>query len=1502
MKLGISRRYPTAEHAIENYIAHAINVCFSSQYSPDERSSILGDSCVSESGLGRHSFGGSPTVVRQFPEAQSKRSRTTPEQVSKRSRTSVEGYPNKPRTGTEEIASKYQARSRGEANNKYRNGKEITENKQTKTRAEAESCVETSRAEARDLIEIGKGEAREVACSDKLLTNFAPTSNFLRVGFELASNFLRVKQDENSKPTRIKLDKKPKYGRIRSEERGNKVGGRAGVIEDRLFSNSGQLRTVFVPASENIRPAKYPLITFQLPFLGQPMCTGCAGGVQRMGDVRSRLEASTNPVPRMYCLGTVSSRGRYRKGTGSVLRSYWRATKEVLRRYWKGTGICKFGVPSGREASGSSLEGASSKLKFYLGSALSQISSFKPLKFLSQVFTHTERDDSLNHLKYNLNLTQGVGEGVGNKAIGCLIGATRFSIVPILLLLLTFASLVSQAQSKQSYVLQGTVVSAVDKKPLQGVSLRVEAENIKISTKNDGTFSIPVAHRKGKVKFTNVGYKTEEQEYTSGVVLSVQLNASDNQLEEVEVVSTGFQKIPKERATGSFEFVDNKLFNRKVSTDFVSRLEDVVPGITSRKVSNNRGDLLNVHVRGISTLGSEGWPLVVVDGVPYDNKGADVGIGAFNNINPNDIESVTVLKDAAASSIWGAQSGNGVIVVTTKRGKFNERTQLSFNSNISIKAKPDLYYYPQMNTSDYIGAQQYLFDQGKYNSWFTDRFYNPQPALWHMYNRKNGNLSESDFNKEISEMKNTDMRDDFLKYIYRNAVNQQYHAQLQSGGEKVNTLFSAGYDKNLNDVVTSSLRRLNLKSNTQFKPLKNMVLDLGVLYTEIKNQKSFLPSGYNGLAKGMQNYPYMRLADEHGNPIEVNVGGFNPIFKDTVAGGRLLDWSYFPLNELNDTKETQQINEFLTTINAGYHFDFGLKLNLLYAYQRSNTEIELWSGIGSFLQRDLVNSYASWTNTKVTWNMPVGDSFYLANWDNRTHQGRATAEYYKKWNDKHELSLFSGMEMRSIEKIMTSSQYYGFNPETGSYKSVPYGIAVPMLNGIMGSSAIRDPNSFQHFQNNFRSYFANVGYTYLDRYIWSGSYRKDASNLFGVKSNDRGQPFWSLGGAWIVSKESFMRYSPFDYLKLRSTYGYNGNVNNRTSAYPIISIATNPNSTTGQNYGMITAPPNPSLRWERVAITNLGLDFALKGNRISGSVEYYIKNAKDLIAADRVDPSTGFTTLMINSGNIRTKGWDASLNIVPIQSKNWTWNSHLVFTYGRTKVLKSYVQNENGKDFIGSAQSNPRTPIEGMELYSLLAYKWAGLDPETGAARAYMNGELSTNYNAILALKVHDLENYGSTVPVYSGSWRNSVRYKALELSWNISYQLGHKFLRNSFDNNLFLNSDIGHKDYALRWQNPGDELKTDVPAFKFPSDLGSQIFMKSSALLENGGQIKLRDMQLSLNLPFANKFKLKNCRVYAYIQNVGIIWRGNKLGIDTEYGSNIPDAMQSSLGLSFNL
>ncbi|MDH5826297.1 SusC/RagA family TonB-linked outer membrane protein [Sphingobacterium faecium] len=1449
MQLGIARRYPTAEYALENNIAHATNTCFDNQVFTDDISSILGDSCVPESGLGRHSFGGS------LPKHQ---------------------------TISREITSKYQARSKGEANNKHRNCKETAEDKQRKSRAEAEVCVE-----------IGRGEAKEVVFSDELLTNFVPTSNFLRVGFESASNFLRVKQGENSKPTRINLDKKPKNGRIRSEERENKVGIRTGFSEDRLFSNSGQLRTMFVPASKYLRAAKYPLITFQLPFLGPPMCAGCAGGVQEMGEVRSRLEGSTNPVPRMYCLGTVSSRERYRKGTGSVLRSYWRATKEVLRSYWKDTGISKFRVTSSREASSFSLEGS-----------LSQISSFKPLKFLRQVFACVECDNSLSRLKCSSNLIQGVGKGVGNKGVVRFFGTARYSIVPILLLLLTFGALNSQAQSKQGYVLQGTVVSAEDMKPLQGVSVRVEAENIKISTKKDGSFSISVTKEKGKVKFTNVGYKTLEQEYTSGVVLSVQLSASDNQLEEVEVVSTGFQKIPKERATGSFEFVDNKLFNRKVSTDFVSRLEDVVPSISSSKMfSNNRGKLLNINVRGMSTMQSESWPLVVVDGVPYVNN-FDLLNGYFNNINPNDIENITVLKDAAASSIWGAQSGNGVIVITTKRGKYNQPFQLSVNSNVTIGRKPDLYYYPQMNTSDYIDAEKELFDKGHWDSRMNRYSQNLTPVIQLLKRYKEGDLSKTEMNKQLDALRGIDMREDFLKYIYRESVNQQYNVQLSGGSEKMNTSFSVGYDKNLANLVTSSYDRLTVKNNTQLRPIKNLTLDLGITYTESK-RKDAQPNmvGYNSMGRGTGNFPYMQMADRDGNALVVDAIGFNPTFRDTVAGGRLLDWKYRPLDELDDTHLLTKIRETIINFKTSYKVFPTLTSSLMYAYQRAYQPTDEWQGLGSAQLRETINYRASWDQDKVIWNVPVGDYLNISHNNNDTHQVRYQMDFKKNWNELHDVNAITGVEVRQIHNDMRSSVFWGYDSELLTHQPVQNGKQIPALNGIAGSLYLRDFANITAYTNRYTSYFANASYTYNNRYILSGSIRKDASNLFGVKANGRGQPFWSTGGAWLLSKEAFINDELFPLIKLRATYGYNGNVNNGTAAYPIINIQSSPEYITGQPYASMQSPPNPNLRWERVGMLNLGLDFSFK-NRISGSIEYYIKKPKDLIAGAKIDPTTGYSSLNVNSANLDGRGVDISINSMNIKTDNFNWTSNLVFAYNKTIVTKSYLTSQRGKDYITGSYGMLLTPIEGMDLYSLLTYKWAGLDPETGMPRGYVDGEVSTDYGTIVNRgTIDDLENHGSLKAPYFGSFRNNLSYKNLEFSFNISYQLGHKFLRSSFNNRWFIENGRGHSDYALRWQEPGDELHTIVPAFTYPNNLyASELYYISSPLVESASQIKLRDIQLSYTLKELERVGLKNARVYAYVQNPGTIWRANKLGLDPEYGNAIPDPISVSLGFNFNL
>src|SRR5690606_76183 len=246
----------------------------------------------------------------------------------------------------------------------------------------------------------------------------------------------------------------------------------------------------------------------------------------------------------------------------------------------------------------------------------------------------------------------------------------------------------------------------------------------------------------------------------------------------------------------------------------------------------------------------------------------------------------------------------------------------------------------------------------------------------------------------------------------------------------------------------------------------------------------------------------------------------------------------------------------------GYQIIPGLRLNVLYAYQQASQPTEQWRGIGSFQQREFVNYHTSWDANSVTWNIPVGDYLNVLHRYNTHQQGRGLLDFSRRWKGVHEVKAIAGFEVRSMDSKMLSSVYHGYDPETLTFQPVKYGLQVPALNGIAGNINLIDYNQNEAYVNRYVSYFGNASYTLLDRYVISGSIRRDASNLFGVKTNDRGQPFWSVGASWLLSNESFMEGSWLSYLKVPATYGYNENVNNSTAAYPIISVSSSPHSIT----------------------------------------------------------------------------------------------------------------------------------------------------------------------------------------------------------------------------------------------------------------------------------------------------------------------------------------------------
>ncbi|QQD14263.1 SusC/RagA family TonB-linked outer membrane protein [Sphingobacterium sp. UDSM-2020] len=1088
----------------------------------------------------------------------------------------------------------------------------------------------------------------------------------------------------------------------------------------------------------------------------------------------------------------------------------------------------------------------------------------------------------------------------------CLLKAIKVIAISCIMIIAVFHSLCLSAQTPRKdsgvngqvkYELVGQVLSAIDNSPMQGVSIRIDAEKIQVKSSKDGTFKMLVNNRNGKIKFSFVGFKSQEINYTSGVSLTVKLIPEDNKLEEVEVVSTGYQKIPKERATGSFEFVDNKLLNRKVSMDFLSRLEDVVPSVSRIKLyEDSRGKLPFVNIRGTSSINSNIWPLIVLDGVPYQ--------GDFNTINPNDIENVTILKDAAASSIWGAQSGNGVIVVTTKKGAYEKPIQVSFNSNLTIRNKPDLYYYPQMATSDYIDVEQMLFENGYYDGKMYDFQTNITPVVQLLKKNKEGKLSLVEMNRELDRLRKIDFRDDLLKYIYRKETSQQYNVQVEGGGKILNSIFSIGYDRSFKNIVNTDNSRLTTRSYTMYRPTSNLDIGLNMQYSEYGTKEPLIRLGFYDFAGGYGNFPYMELADANGNPLIVDAIALHPEFRDTVAGGRLLDWKYRPLAELDQTSVTSKQREVQLTFDAAYKITPSLRLSLLYNYRNQSSNVDSWRGIGSIAQREAINYFASWDQNSVKWNVPVGDYLMKIDNINNSQQGRLQMDFNRVWQGKHALSFLVGAEVRQQNQESYNTELWGYDSETLTSMPVDYVNDYPYLNGIYGIRKIDNNFNIVNILNRFTSYFINGSYTLANKYIVSGSARKDASNLFGVKTNNRGKPFWSIGASWILSNEKFIGNDLFSFLKLRATYGHNGNVNNSNSAYPIIYRSSQPHHLTGLPYATMQSPPNPSLRWETVGMLNFGVDFQLHNNRISGALEYYVKKPKDLIASTLVDPTSGFNSMSMNSANLLGKGVDLSLNTVNLKSRSFEWINNLVFAYSRTKVTKSYVPNQLGKNFRASPFSSSVTPLVDADLNSVITYKWAGLDPQTGMPRGYFNGELSTDYAQIYNnTKIVDMDNHGSALPLYFGSLRNLFRFKDLDLSFNISYQLGHKFMRRGTNYSFLIDQRVGNNDFARRWQKPGDEKVTDVPVFNYPSDYyGDYFYNYSSALVLPADQIKLRDIQFGYSPQLPARIKLKDLRFYTYLTNITTIWRANKMGIDPEYGISTPDPFTCSFGVRFKL
>jgi TonB-linked SusC/RagA family outer membrane protein len=1088
---------------------------------------------------------------------------------------------------------------------------------------------------------------------------------------------------------------------------------------------------------------------------------------------------------------------------------------------------------------------------------------------------------------------------------------------------------------RQDSVLFTGKVTDENNKPMAGASVRIKYGSRMAVTGAGGEFRLYAPRGESVLQVSFVGYAIKELPLNTAIGrrLSVQLLPATGTLSEVQVVSDGYQELAKERATGSFEVVTAKQLEHSTDPNLLKRLEGIttsmnfnnnntfnttVSGSSTSIANKNRNPLADLTIRGKNTLTSStnpfnnsGFPLLVIDGI--------ASAYSIDQLNPEDIESVTILKDAASASIWGSRAANGVLVVKTKRGNYQQPVAVSLTTNFSVTEKPDLFYRDKMTPSDFIDAQRERFIRERTNlsapvAGTSQAAQSPVAEIMNDYLNR-GVITEAQANAQLDALRGNDVRRDITKYLMREPFIQNYSLGVSGGSKGIAYRLSAGYSNSEGNTRHSGSDRLNLGYSASVRPLKGLELSWNANY--ILQRRDFQTNNTFVGTEVSQFQPYAQLADAEGNALAIP--RYRPAFVEllrTTYGSRLLDMTYKPLEEmgLGSLKGKSQGMNLL--VNANYRFDPSLSATLSYSYNRLLRDEEEYYSRDSYYLRELNNRFTD-PGTLVR-GLPYGDILVPLRAQSTGQTLRGQLNYSHTWSGKHALNAIAGMDVSQNYTYQSNTTYLGYDRDRLTFNNnINRSATYPYLYGVGGSFGAQLPftETIGDNRNRALSSYANAAYTYNNRYTVSGSVRRDGSNLYGKTENRSGTPFYSTGLSWNIANEHFYHFALVPRLQLRATFGYNGNSNPAVNPKPRLTNIANA-AISGLPYSTVPTigeATNGELRPERTGILNLGLDFGLKGGRLSGSVEYYVKNTKDLIANNLLDPSTGFSNMQFNTGDLRGTGTDLTLNSQNLQLGKFSWSSNFLLSTNRVKVKKLYIAGTPTASLwinsIGTSAYNV-----GYDLQRMFAYRWAGLDPATGNPRAFLYGQAlvigdgqqgTSNYQALSNASPSTLRYMGSAVPVYFGSLRNSFSYGSLMVSVNILYKMKY-FARRplndlAYYSRLYTTSPVLlGGEYVRRWRQPGDELVTNVPSLTYPGNIiKDDLYAYSDINVIRADHIRLQEVNLSWGLKRPG-LGLKSVRLYANVTNLGILWRANRLGIDPDI-NDVPNPRGYSFGLSAN-
>ena len=1061
----------------------------------------------------------------------------------------------------------------------------------------------------------------------------------------------------------------------------------------------------------------------------------------------------------------------------------------------------------------------------------------------------------------------------------------------------------------------GGVVDENDQ-PLVGASVVIEGTTRGTVTDADGNFTILVSGKNPVLVFSYLGMESKSVTVTDEAkFVRVKLTPQENMMSEVVV--TGYQNFKRENATGAYQVLSAKDMDKRYTGDIKSNLEGKIPGMV---VDSKQSGEAAITIRGISTFSNNSnvyKPLVVVDGLPIE--------GGLESVNPYDIENITVLKDAAAVSIYGARATNGVIVITSKRAH-DDRLSIDFNADVTISEMQRYDNFDWASAAEIIELEKYNFEAMKSNApAVVDQMVNDfQLGRIHNYSKAQrmlllnymGEVSDADLNATFDRWSRNDYRKEFRKLHDRNLITHQYNLALRNQGRVLNSSFVVNYAGNNQGVYHENNNSLSFKYSGDLKLARWFDLSFGVnvLNRREKNHNSGSYMDLNSFSA------YESIYNEDGTParMEASIYPGEPQFENPDY--ELKDPTFSPIDEMNYNFNNYRYTNVRSYVHAMIHLPVdGWTVSGQFQYEDINSRSQTRYNKESEYMRNLYNmatiadSRVEWVDTtnpdwgfddwdgdfdhwykdpvtviSATHKVPDGDLLTTTNSYAQYYTFRAQTEYNHTFG-RHSVDVLAGLEYRQTHSTYDSNLLYGYNHATQSNLNVQtdWGFLLTPRIGVLGDvySTYMAPHTFSTSEtlHRFYSYYFTGNYSYDNRYAVSASYRVDRTDLFGADPKFRGRPLWSVGASWNIHNESFMDSSRnwLSALKLRASYGLTGNIDSSISSYLTASIR---NNRFGTLEGSLNTPPNDQLRWEKTATWNVGVDFALFGYRLNGSLDVYKRNGSDLLTSTDLDPTTGWSSLRINNGNMTNTGVELQLNGRILKARRrQDVDISLGFNIAYNKNKVTYVPHKarSGSEYL-SMQLH-----EGYPINSLFSLDYAGLiEVEDGQYRLGWrdhNGELHTESYGTAVFTVDDAIFSGTYTPTVSGAITPEISWRGITLSAMFSFYGGH-YMRSDYYAWNSYGYDYGNgavsREMFRYWD--GD---TDVPANGYMSTYyntsGSNY---RNTAIEHADYVKLRNLVIGYEFPkcICNKISMQNLRIRFQANNL-CTWARNSKGLDPE-------------------